>query len=115
MFRDFKTFYIYNTNAIEGNSITLQETGILLNENKSPEGRDLREIFDHINERETFDFILKDKPEVNINLIMKLHSMLLNKIDKRVGRFRSHKVRVLGASFETSPHEYIQARHVYFD
>ena len=48
MFKDFKTFYIYNTNAIEGNTITQNETSLLLNENKTPNGRDLREIYDHI-------------------------------------------------------------------
>jgi len=108
MFKDFKTYYIYNTNAIEGNTLTLQETNLLLNENKSPEGKDLREIYDHINEKETFDFILKNKPKINNDLIIKLHSMLLNKIDKRIGKFRSHKVRVFGASFETSPPEYVK-------
>ncbi len=109
MFKDLKTFYIYNTNAIEGNTITLQETNLLLNENKSPEGRDLREIYDHINEKETFDFILAGKPAINGELIIELHSMLLNKIDKRVGRFRLHKVRVFGSTFETSPPQYIKA------
>lgn len=109
MFKDFKTFYIYNTNAIEGNTITLQETNLLLNENKSPDGRDLREIYDHINEKETFDFILAGKPAINGELIIELHSMLLNKIDKRVGRFRLHKIRVFGSTFETSPPQYIKA------
>jgi len=109
MFKDFKTFYIYNTNAIEGNTLTLQETNLLLNENKSPEGRDLREIYDHINEKEAFDFILKNMPKINIGLIIKLHSMLLNRIDKRVGDFRLHNVRVFGASFEPSPAEYVKA------
>lgn len=108
MFKDFKTFYIYNTNAIEGNTLTLQETSLLLNENKTPEGRDLREIYDHINEKETFDYILKNKPTVNNDLIIKLHSMLLDKIDKRVGSFRLHNVRVFGASFETSPAKYVR-------
>lgn len=109
MFKDFKTFYIYNTNAIEGNTLTLQETNLLLNENKTPEGRDVREIYDHINEKETFDFIQKNKPLINKDLIIQLHSMLLNKIDKRVGSFRVHNVRVFGASFETSPAGYIKA------
>jgi Fic family protein len=108
MFKDFKTYYIYNTNAIEGNTLTLEETNLLLNENKSPEGRDLREIYDHINEKDTFDFILKNKSNINAELIINLHSMLLNKIDQRVGGFRSHKVRVFGASFETSPPEYVK-------
>ncbi len=109
MFKDFKTFYIYNTNAIEGNTMTLEETNLLLNENKLPEGRDLKEIYDHINEKEAFDLIVNNKPAIDDELIIKLHSMLLNKIDKRVGRFRSHKVRVFGAAFETSPPEYVKA------
>ena len=109
MFKDFKTFYIYNTNAIEGNTMTLQETNLLLNENKSPPGRELREIYDHINEKETFDFILQEKPVINKDLMINIHSMLLNKIDKRVGSFRAHDVRVFGAIFETSPAKYIEA------
>ena len=108
MFRDFKTYYIYNTNAIEGNTITLQETDLLLNKNKTPEDRDLREIYDHINEKETFEFILKDRPGIDKDLIIKIHSMLLHKIDKRVGSFRAHNVRVFGASFDTSPAEYVK-------
>jgi len=109
MFRDFKTFYIYNTNAIEGNTLTLEETNLLLNENKTPEGNDLKEIYDHINEKDAFDFILKNKPEINNELIVKLHSMLLGKIDKRVGYYRQHNVRVFGASFETSPAVHVKA------
>jgi len=109
MFRDFKTFYIYNTNAIEGNRITLPETNLLLNQNKTPEGRDLREIYDHINEKEAFDIILKNKPAITNDFIIKLHSILLKNIDKRVGGFRLHNVRVFGASFETTPAEYVKA------
>lgn len=109
MFKDFKTFYIYNTNAIEGNTLTLEETNLLLNENKTPESGDLREIYDHINEKETFDFISTNKPRINNDLIINIHSMLLNKIDKRIGSYRLHNVRVFGATFETSPAEYVKA------
>lgn len=108
MFKDFKTFYIYNTNTIEGNTLSLQETNLLLNENRSPSGHDLREIYDHINGKETFDFILKNKPAINKNLIIKIHSMLLNRIDKRIGSFRTHDVRVFGARFETTPAKYVE-------
>ena len=33
--------------------------------------------------------------------------MLLNKIDKRIGSYRAHDVRVLGASFDTSIVKYV--------
>src|SRR3989344_3428388 len=107
MFRDFKTHYIYNTNAIEGNTLTLEETNMLLNKNITPEGKDLREIYDHINEKETFDFIMHEMLELSNENIIKLHKMLLNNIDKRIGSYRQHNVRVFGASFDTSPAEYV--------
>ena len=108
MFRDFKTHYIYNTNAIEGNTLTLEETNFLLNENRSPEGKDLREIYDHINEKEVFDNLLKNKPEINKEQIIDIHSKLMKNIDKRVGDFRKHNVRVFGANFETSSAKYVE-------
>lgn len=110
MFRDFKTHYIYNTTAIEGNTLTLEEANLLLNENKTPEGKDLKEIYDHINERDAFDYLLKEKPKLDLKLMIKIHSMLLRNIDKRVGEFRKYNVRVFGADFETS-----NAKFVYTD
>lgn len=106
MFRDFKTHYIYNTNAIEGNTLTLEETNQLLNENKTPEGKDLREIYDHLNEKETFDYIFKAKPELSIKLIIDIHTRLLKNIDARAG-FRRHNVRVVGADFTPTTAEYV--------
>ncbi len=106
MFRDFKTYYIYNTNAIEGNTLTLEETNLLLNENKTPEGKDLREVYDHLNEKETFDFILKKKPRLSPPLIIDIHARLLKNIDTRVG-FRRHNVRVIGAEFTPTMTEYV--------
>ncbi len=107
MFRDFKTQYIYNTTAIEGNTITLEETNLLLNENKTPEGKELKEIYDHINERDTFDYLLKNKPKLDLKLMLQIHSMLLKNIDQRTGEFRKYNVRVFGADFETSDAKYV--------
>ncbi len=107
MFKDFKTYYVYNTNAIEGNTLTLKETNSLLNENKVPSGKDLREVYDHINEKETFDYILKTKPELSAQLMIEIHSRLLKNIDERTGSFRMHNVRVFGADFETTDARYV--------
>lgn len=107
MFRDFKTYYVYNTTAIEGNSLTLEETNLLLNEQKTPEGKELREIYDHINEKETVDYILTEQPEITLNTIIDIHARLLKNIDKRVGNFRKHNVRVFGADFQTTDAKYV--------
>jgi len=99
MFKDFKIYYIYNTTAIEGNTLTLADANLLLNENKSPEGKDLREVYDHLNQRDVFDELLEKKSDVNIDSIIEIHSKLLKNIDKRVGSLRKHNVRVFGADF----------------
>ncbi len=108
MFQDFKTHYIYNTNAIEGNTITLKETNLLLNSNKTPANKDLREIYDHLNASVVFDYLLKYKPELTKDIIIKIHSMLLDNIGVRKGSFRLHNVRVIGSHFETTDAKYVE-------
>src|SRR3989338_1264040 len=107
MFRDFKTNYIYNTNAIEGNTLTLEETNMVVNDKKTPAGKDLREIYDHLNAKETFDYLLKNKPEINLKSIIDIHARLLKNIDARVGAFRRHDVRIVGADFKPTEAQYV--------
>ncbi|MBI5072439.1 Fic family protein [Candidatus Woesearchaeota archaeon] len=107
MFQDFKTHYIYNTNAIEGNTLTFEETHFLLNEHKSPDGKDLKEIYDHINEKETFDWLFQEKHSLTVEIILKIHAQLLKNIDVRVNAFRRYNVRVLGATFTPTDAQYI--------
>lgn len=109
MFRDFKTYYIYNSTALEGNTLSLEETNSLLNEDRSPEGKALREVYDHLNEREVFDYLLEYKPDMNSNLIIEVHAKLMQKIDNRTGNFRKHNVRVFGTEFKTSDAKYVNA------
>ena len=108
MFNDFLTLYVYNTNAIEGNTLTLRETDLLLNKGITPQGKSLREINDHLNAKETLQFILNDNLAINHKNIIKIHSMLMKNIDNRVGDYRKHNVRVFGAKFESSPAEYVK-------
>lgn len=107
MFDDFLTYFIYNTNAIEGNTLTLKETDLLLNKGITPQGRTLREINDHLNSREVFYYLLKEKPKISIETIISIHDRLLEKIDERKG-FRNSNVRVIGATFKSSPFQYIR-------
>jgi len=108
MFNDFITLYAYNTNAIEGNTFTLRDTDLLLNKGITPQGKSLREANDQLNAKEAFEYILKEKPSITHELIIKINSMLLKNIDLRIGAYRSHNVRVFGARFETSSAEYVK-------
>lgn len=109
MYNDFMALFVFNTNAIEGNTLTLRDTDLLLNKGITPSGKSLREINDHLNAKEAFEFILEKKPKITHDSIIRLHSILMKNIDKRIGYYRMHNVRVIGARFETSPAEYVKS------
>ena len=107
MFDDFLTYFIFNSNAIEGNTLTLKETNLLLNQGITPQGKTLREINDHLNSKKVFYYIQEKDLEINSKFIILIHDMLLENIDERKG-YRRHNVRVIGAKFKSSPFQYIQ-------
>lgn len=109
MYNDFITLFVFNTNAIEGNTLTLRDTDLLLNKSITPSGKSLREINDHLNAKEAFEFILEKKSNISHETIIKIHSILMKNIDKRIGHYRIHNVRVFGARFETTPAEFVKA------
>ncbi len=89
----------YNSNAIEGNSLTLQETRLVLEHGITIKGKSLRDHFEAINHKEAILFVEDSlKEEINEKLIKKLNEIVLDKIyeDER-GRYRTTNVRVLGA------------------
>lgn len=108
MYNDFIALFVFNTNAIEGNTLTLRDTDLLLNKGITPSGKSLREINDHLNAKEAFEYILDKKPKINHDTAIRLHSILMKNLDKRIGYYRIHNVRVFGSTFETSPAEFVK-------
>lgn len=99
--KSFFTELTYNSNAIEGNSMSLQETSIVVNENLAPEGKSLREIHEAKNHAKAIEFIKNYKGDVNEQLILKVHSIILKDILGRfTGRYRENPVRVVGSDFK---------------
>ncbi|KKL71087.1 hypothetical protein LCGC14_2098400 [marine sediment metagenome] len=96
-----KTFFTeltYNSNAIEGSSLSLQETSLVINEGIVPEGKTLREIYEARNHLEALKFLKKYKRELNEEFVLKLHSIILKNISERfAGRYRTTSVRIFGS------------------
>ena len=85
----------YDSNAIEGSSLSLEDTNLILNEGLVPEGKTLREVNEAKNHKEAIDFINSYKGEVNELFILKLHSIILKDIsEKFAGRYRENPVRI---------------------
>lgn len=83
----FREDWTYNTNAIEGNTMTLQETAFFLREGLTVKGRTLKEHLEMINHAEAVDF-LKDAikhRDLTEGLIKEFHAMLFSGIKTLAG------------------------------
>ena len=95
--------WTYNSNSIEGNTLTLHETKMVIEEGFTIKGKSLREHFEAINHQEAIEFVeslISDKVNLNKTDIMRVHYLVLQKIEKDfAGMFRTSGVRISGANF----------------
>lgn len=102
----FFTELTYNSNAIEGNSLSLQETSLVINENLAPEGKTIREVYEARNHLEAIKFLKSWKKDLTEELILKIHAIILKDISGRfAGRYRENPVRVLGSDAKFPDYE----------
>lgn len=93
--------WTFNSNAIEGNTLTIRETELILNEGITISGKPLREHFEALNHRDAILFledIVQKKKDLTEEILMEIHRMILKNIDdEEAGRYRTRRVRILGA------------------
>jgi Fic family protein/DNA-binding Xre family transcriptional regulator len=98
----FFTSYTYESNRIEGNTLTLQETHLVINEGITIGGKSMREHLELINHREAIDLILdlvRNKIPFNSFRLKQIHQLILKGVDDRnAGVYRSLPVRISGSS-----------------
>jgi Fic family protein len=91
----FFTELTYDSNAIEGSSLSLEDTNLIINEGLVPEGKTLREINEAKNHIEAIKFLESYKGDLTELFILKLHSIILKDIsEKFAGRYRENPVRI---------------------
>lgn len=92
--------WTYHSNAIEGNTLTLKETKVVL-EGITVGGKLLREHFEAINHREAILFVeqlVQSGEALTAWQIRAIHQLVLKNIDdQHAGRYRSMNVRIAGA------------------
>jgi len=84
---------VYNSNAIENSTLTLEDTEDILIRNQIRTDHEIREIYEAKNLASAIEYLM-DNPEkeISVELILKLHKTLLTNIrDEIAGRFRSGK------------------------
>lgn len=96
----FKLYHTYNSNAIEGNTLTLQETKVVIEEGITIGGKSVREHLEATNNAEAFDYIVKvskKKEKIDNITVLKIHEIVTKGILPDAGRFRTRNVRITGA------------------
>lgn len=98
--------WTYNSNAIEGNTITLQETRVIILDGITAGGKSLREHFETLNHHEAI-LALEQMVRTDYRLkaadILRIHGLVLQRIEKEfAGRYRNGGVRIIGANFTPS-------------
>ncbi len=91
----FFTELTYDSNAIEGSSLSLEDTNLVINEGLLPKGKTLREVNEAKNHIEAINFINSYEGDLNELFILKLHAIILKNISERfAGRYRETTVRI---------------------
>jgi len=110
-FRQFDSFkiaqaleleYTYESNRIEGNTLTLRETDLVINEGLTISGKSMREHLEAINHVEAIAYI-KQLMERNFPLnereLLSVHNLILRGIvPEDAGRYRRVQVMIKGSS-----------------
>ena len=94
--------YTYESNRIEGNTLTLQETALVVNEGVTISGKSMREHLEAINHAEAISYIkdiAKQDIEISERTIKEIHALILHGIDREnVGRYRTVPVMISGST-----------------
>lgn len=104
----FDVRFTYNSNAIEGNTLTQSETQLVLEKGITVGGKTLREHLEVVGHRDAIGYVeslaQKDTP-IGKWEIRQIHSLLLMVIDRvEAGRYRQLDVKAAGIEYSYPPH-----------
>ncbi len=102
LYEDFMIEYTYNSNAIEGNTLTLRETDMVLR-GLTVDKKPLKDHMEAVGHKDAFYFVVdlvKEKVELSEYVIKQIHSLVLSDKPMDKGRYRQVPVKILGASHE---------------
>ena len=96
---EFLIEYTYNSNAIEGNTLTLQETALVL-EGVTIDKKPLKDHLEAVGHRDAFLYVqdlVKDKVSFSESIIKQIHTLVLMDRPEDRGVYRRIPVRIMGA------------------
>lgn len=108
LFDRFTINNTYETNAIEGNSLTLKDVTLVLEENRVPENKDLREVYETKNTRKAHEMMFQYKIRIKLEDIINLHKTIIENTGVTKG-FKKVPNFIVMRNLETTPPEKVQS------
>jgi len=102
----FKIEMTYNSNAIEGNSLTLKETNLVINEGLTIKGKPLKDHIEAKSHKEALDYlhdlVAENRPiMISEALIRSFHQIVTEDIEKEwAGKYRNSLVMIGGTNYK---------------
>ena len=96
----FAVEFTYNTQRIEGSTLTLRETANLLLHGRTPSERPLRDVQEAEAHRAVFRSLLSERKDLSMSLVLRTHHEMFRATRPDIaGRIREHQVAISGSRF----------------
>ncbi len=104
--------WTYNSNAIEGNTLSLLETKMVVEEGLTIGGKRLAEHLEAVNHAEAIDFVeqlVSEQEVLTARVLKQIHYLVLKNIDdENAGRYRGYDVEISGSAHRPIHHVKVQ-------
>lgn len=100
---DFMINFVYNSNAIEGNTLTLEETSLVLKEGITIDKKPLRHHLEAVGHKEAYYYVeelVKEQQELSEQIIKDIHYLVLMGASSDRGRYRRVPVMIPGSNHQ---------------
>ena len=100
---NLKAKYIYNSNGIEGNTLSLMETNLIIEHGVTIKGKSLKEHLEVKGQEYALNFlteVMNQKEEISLRMIREFNSLVMV---NGGGTFKTLPNEIIGANFKTSP------------
>ncbi|MEE8167398.1 MAG: Fic family protein [Candidatus Hydrothermarchaeales archaeon] len=96
---EFRLHHTYHSNAIEGNTLTLSETKLVIEEGITVGGKSLKEYLEARNTSMAYDLIegLAKEKEISHTILQQIHEAVTIGLIEDTGKYRTKNVRITGA------------------
>ncbi|WFR55829.1 Fic family protein [Anaerocolumna sp. AGMB13025] len=115
----FEVEFTHNSTAIEGNTLTLMETKVVLEDGISIGGKAIREIYEVVNHKKAFRYVKQCSKEgllLNEQIVKDIHAIVMENIIVG-GIYRNEEVVISGASHipPAKNEMYVQIKNFFAD